>query len=64
MLNVAHTIMFVGTCLCIVSFCVGFRLGRDYQESREAEALTEEKVQVMIDSAIGKAIRNIGTVGK
>lgn len=64
MLEVAHTIMFVGTCLCFMSFCIGFRLGRDYQEGRESENITEEKVQAMIDNAIAKALSNIGNVGK
>lgn len=64
MLEVAHTIMFVGTCLCIMFFCVVFKLGRDYQESREAETLTEEKVQAMIDEAITKALSNIGNASK
>ena len=64
MLEVDHTIMLVGACLCIVSFCVGFRLGRDYKEGREYKTLTEEKVQAMIVNAITKTMRNTGTVGK
>ena len=39
-------------------------LYKDSRMSKRQENLTEEKVQAMIDSAIAKALSNIGTVGK
>lgn len=39
-------------------------LYKDYRMSKKQDNLTEEKVQAMIDNAIDKAMRNIGTVGK
>ena len=66
MLDVAHGIMFVGTCLCIISFCAGFSLGRDYQERREYETITEEKAKVIINElvneAVAQALKNFDTV--
>ena len=53
MLDVAHGIMFVGTCLYIISFCAGFSLGRDYQEHKN---ITEEEVKSIINKAVSQAV--------
>lgn len=64
MLDVAHGIMFVGTCMCIMSFCVGFSLERNYQERKESQTVTEEEVKSIINEAVVQALGNIRMIGK
>ena len=61
MLDVAHGIMFVGTCLCIISFCAGFSLGRVYQEHNESETINEEKIRTIAEETVAKALSRIMT---
>ena len=50
---------------CLVSFWAGFNVGKAYQEDKNANSVTEEKVQSMIDASVNAAIaKALGVSGK